>query len=195
MSQKGFTLIELIVAVAIFSIVMTLALGALLSMSESDRRAQALKSVINNLNFSLDSMSRTIRTGTTYNCDVAGLNLSVPLTTPDDCTSPAASSFAFRSAGGQNVAYQLETSNASLCGQATGAVGCITRSVAGGAYAPLTSPEVRVTRLDFYVIGAESANIQPKVTIIMSGTVSVSGVASSDFTLQTSVTQRLYDQQ
>jgi len=69
--QKGFTLVEMLVSVAIFAVVMTVALGSLLAMSESDRKAQTLKSVINNLNFSLDSMSRAIRTGTTYSCDIA----------------------------------------------------------------------------------------------------------------------------
>src|SRR3569832_199477 len=66
--QRGFTLIEMLVSTAIFAIVMVIALGALLAMSESDRKAQSLKAVINNLNFSLDSMSRSVRTGTGLNC-------------------------------------------------------------------------------------------------------------------------------
>jgi prepilin-type N-terminal cleavage/methylation domain-containing protein len=61
---RGFTLIEVLVSVMIFSVVMTVALGALLAMSQSDKQAEELKTVVNNLDFALDSMTRTIRTGT-----------------------------------------------------------------------------------------------------------------------------------
>ncbi len=188
---RGFTLVEMMVSVAIFAIVMTISLGALLAMSESDRKAQTLKSVINNLNFSLDSMSRNIRTGQTYHCDAS----QSPLTVVRDCASTPASSFAFQPAAGGTYVYRLETSNASLCGQPAGRVGCLVRSTDGGAtYSAVTSSEVYLNALNIYVTGAESGYIQPKVTILISGVVSVSGTQNSSFNLQTSVTQRLYDQ-
>lgn len=190
---RGFTLVEMMVAVAIFAIVMTVALGALLSMSESDRKAQTLKSVINNLNFSLDSMSRSIRTGQYYHCDAT----QGTLTATRDCDGQsvaAASSFAFQPAQGGTTIYRLETSSSALCGQ-TGQIGCIVRSTDGGVtYGAITSSEVYIDALKFYVTGAESANVQPKITILISGVVKVSGVQTSPFSLQTSVTQRLYDQ-
>lgn len=179
------------VSVAIFAIVMTISLGALLAMSESDRKAQTLKSVINNLNFSLDSMTRAVRTGSVYHCDAT----QSPLTSGKDCAASPASSFAFQPATGGTVVYKLETSNASLCGQSSARVGCITRSTdAGGSYAAITSSEVYVNSLSFYVTGAESAFVQPKVTILISGVVNVTGTQTTPFNLQTSVTQRLYDQ-
>lgn len=189
--SRGFTLVEMMVSVAIFSIVMTISLGALLAMSESDRKAQTLKSVINNLNFSLDSMSRSIRTGAAYHCDAA----QVPLTAVRDCAGTPASSFAYQPASGGTFVYRLETANPVLCGQPPTKVGCIVRSTDGGStYSPLTSSEVFINALDFYVTGAEAASVQPKVTILISGVVNVSGTQTSPFNLQTSVTQRLYDQ-
>lgn len=187
---RGFTLVEMMVAVAIFAIVMTVALGALLSMSESDRKAQTLKSVINNLNFALDSMSRSIRTGSVYHCDSS----QGSLTAPRDCEATGASSLAYQPALGGTVIYRLETSSAVLCGQ-TGQIGCIVRSTDGGVtYGAITSSEVYINSLTFYVNGAESAFVQPKATILISGVVKVSGMQTSPFNLQTSVTQRLYDQ-
>ena len=191
---SGFTLVEMMVSVSIFAIVMTIALGSLLAMSESDRKAQTLKSVINNLNFSLDSMSRSIRTGQSFHCDTA----QTPLSSPRDCSSTAASSFAYLPANASVVTiYKLETANAALCGQTTGPVGCIARSVDGGfTYLAITSPEVYVSALNFYVIGAAESpsTIQPKVVILISGIVTVPATQTSTFNLQTSVTQRLYDQ-
>src|SRR3989338_987870 len=122
--KRGFTLIEMLVSVAIFSVVMLIALGSLLAMSESDRKAQTLKSVINNLNFSLDSMSRTIRTGTMYHCDVAQGSISAPR----DCAVTAATSFAFLAADGVAVYYCL--GSGSTCSSSGTA---ILRSVGGGA--------------------------------------------------------------
>jgi prepilin-type N-terminal cleavage/methylation domain-containing protein len=190
-TTEGFTLIEMMVSVAIFAIVMVIALGSLLAMSESDRKAETLKAVINNLNFSIDSMSRSIRTGTVYHCDTAQL----PLTSPRDCAGTPATSFSYQPAVGNAVVYRLETSNAALCGQPSGPVGCIVRSTDGGAtYSSMTSSEVYIGTLKFYVTGAQNAAIQPKVTILLSGVVTVTATQTSTFNLQTSVTQRIYDQ-
>ena len=190
--NRGFTLIEMMVSVAVFTIVMTVALGALLSMSESDRKAQTIKSVINNINFSVDSMSRSIRTGYIYHCDSS----VSPVTSPRDCTGTPSTSFAYRPADSLNtIVYRLETSNAALCGQPASKVGCIVRSVDGGLnYSPITSAEVYIDTLNFYVTGTASAVIQPKVTILISGVVNMNAEQNSVFNLQTSVTQRLYDQ-
>ena len=180
------------VSVAIFAIVMVIALGSLLAMSESDRKAQTLKSVINNLNFSLESMSRSIRYGSSYHCDSS----QTPLSATRDCTAAPATSFAYLPANAAAVTvYKLETSNTALCGQPAARVGCITRSVDGGStYSAITSPEVYINTLNFYVTGAQSVGVQPKVTILLSGVVTVTATQTSNFNLQTSVTQRLYDQ-
>lgn len=180
-------------SVAIFTIVMTMSLGALLSMSESDRKAQTFKSVINNLNFSMDSMSRSIRTGQVYHCDAGQGSVS----TTRDCSATGASSFAFRPAdSAATYVYRLESADTSLCNQFTGPVGCIVRSTDGGSsYSSITSPEVYISALSFYVTGsAVGDGIQPKVTILMSGEVVVTATQKTAFNLQTSVTQRIYDQ-
>ncbi|MEK7613167.1 MAG: type II secretion system protein [Patescibacteria group bacterium] len=185
---KGFTLIELLVSVGIFSIVMVIALGALLAMSEADRKAQTLKTVVNNLNFSLESMSRTIRTGYDYHCGSP---------TSFDCTS-GMNSLYFTGADGRNVIYRFANSagSASLCGQSALAVGCILRSVGGSSEASLTAPEVVIENAKFYVLGSPRSpdTVQPRVTILVSGYVNFKEGQKSQFNIQTTVTQRVYDQ-
>ncbi len=183
--SRGFTLIEILVSVAIFTTVMVIALGALLSMSESDRKAQTLKSVINNLNFTLDAMSRSMRTGVNYHCDVS----QGTITATRDCSSTPATSVAFLAADNQTVKYCR--GNGSTC-SASGTAVLVSKGSA--AYAPLTASEVAITNLQFYVTGAQSATIQPYIVILLSGRVQVSASQTSAFDLQTSVTQRLYDQ-
>jgi hypothetical protein len=157
---------------------MVIAMGALLAISESDRKAETLKSVINNLNFSLDSMGRSIRTGSNYD---ASANCASPSGT--DCTVPPGStSLTYKDAGGHTVTYKLQNS-------------AIVRSVDGGAFAAITAPEVVVSSFSFYVVGSATGDgLQPKVNILLSGFVTVTSRTTSQFNLQTSVTQRVYDQ-
>jgi prepilin-type N-terminal cleavage/methylation domain-containing protein len=64
--SHGFTLVELIVSVGVFSIVMLVAVGALLSLLAANQRAQTLKVVMNNLNLAMENMVKDIRVGTDY---------------------------------------------------------------------------------------------------------------------------------
>lgn len=189
--MRGFTLVEVLVSVGIFATVMVMSLGALLAMSESNRRVETMKSVINTLNFALDSMSRSIRTGYEYECNPAPVPFSGD-TTPSDCASAPASRFAFMNADDIPIAYCLGTVSPLTC-NASGTV--ILRSEDGGMLAPITSNEVVVQNLSFYVIGAPLGDAtQPKVTILISGYVDVTATQRSTFNLQTTVTQRIYDQ-
>ncbi len=69
---KGFTLIEMIVSLAIFSIIVTMSVGSLLALIAANQKLQSEQSVMTNLTFALDSMTREVRTGTAYVC--AGVN-------------------------------------------------------------------------------------------------------------------------
>jgi len=67
-TNRGFTLVELIVSLGIFTAVMFIATGALLSIINVNKKAQAQQSAINNINFALENMARNIRTGSHYIC-------------------------------------------------------------------------------------------------------------------------------
>jgi len=66
-SKKGFTLVEMVVSLGIFSLVMVVAMGAFLKITEVNKRAQNVKNAVNNVNFTLEAMSRELRTGSDYN--------------------------------------------------------------------------------------------------------------------------------
>ncbi len=169
--QRGFTLVEMIVAIFIFSIVMVIATGSLITVIGANRKAQAVKSVMNNLNFSLDSMARAIRVGTDYDCGVSA------------CAVDGSSEFSFIDTDGREVMYRLndETSR-------------IERSVDGGTFLTLTAPEVVVEYLRFYADGFESNDgEQPRVLIVLGGTAGETERTRTTFNLQTMVSQRILD--
>lgn len=191
MKTRGFTLIEMLVSVAVFSMVMVVALGALLSLSEANRKAQLLSEATNNFNSAIDSMTRSIRTGTSYHCG-GGV-----VSTAQDCTN-GSTEFAFLPAGASaRTVYEYSTSGCTDNGP-----GCIVRSQDGGStFAPITSSDIVVTSLQFYVVGApsgvqspQSLSIQPKVEILIAGYITLKSGQTTAFNVQTSVTQRIYDQ-
>lgn len=187
--SRGFTLVELLVATAVFTIVMVIALGALLALSEANRKAEVLNAAVNNLNFTLDSMSRSIRTGSNYHCGVGGT-----LATPEDCSGTPESYIALLTAEGAKVAYCLDSGVIKRQIIEAGVSGSLSSSCSSSMFLPLTSPDVVVTNLSYYVLGAPLGdNIQPKVTILISAYVLTRASQKSTFSLQTSVTQRIYD--
>lgn len=66
--RKGFTLLEMIVSLALFAVVAIVAVGALVRIVGLNRQAQSLQSSMNNVGFALESMSRELRTGSNWNC-------------------------------------------------------------------------------------------------------------------------------
>lgn len=184
MKKRGFTLIEMLVSVAIFSVVMVMGLGALLALSEANRKAQLLSEAINNFQSSLDSISRAVRTGSEYHCGGGAL------TARQDCTLTPSSQMAFLSATGQTTVYKRGTTT-----DCANAQGCILRSTDGGSnYITITSPEIVVTALQFYVIGAPLGDsIQPKAVMLIGGYIVGKNGQQTTFDVQTSVTQRIYD--
>ncbi|HMO78906.1 MAG TPA: type II secretion system protein [Candidatus Paceibacterota bacterium] len=61
-TQKGFTLIEMLVSVALFVIVIMVAIGSIITTIDVNRKSQSLTSVMTDLNFALESITRTIKT-------------------------------------------------------------------------------------------------------------------------------------
>lgn len=180
----GFTLIEIMVSVAIFAMVMTISSGSLFSILDANAKAQAQKSVMNNLNLALESMSRNIRVGTTYHCGTAG-----NLHDARDCLQDGADFLAFEgSSGNKNISgdeivYKLDGTT-------------IMRSQNGGlSYSAITALEVVVEDLKFFVTGAEDPGDQeqPRVIIVVRGYAGIKEKIRTDFNIQTSVSQRQLD--
>lgn len=67
-NNKGFTLLEMIVSMGIFTIVAVIAVGSLVRITSLNRQAQSLQAATNNINYILESMSREMRVGSDFHC-------------------------------------------------------------------------------------------------------------------------------
>ena len=171
--KRGFTLIELMTAVSIFVIIMTISMSSILSVFDANRKSRSLKTVLNNLNLAVESMSREMRFGKNYHCG------SGTITEPQNCPSGDTLT-SFLSSDGIQITYRLNGA-------------AIEKQIDGGEYVTVTAPEIVIDDLVFYVLGAGTSNtLQPKIIIKIKSHAGI-GKGQSDFTLQTLVSQRVLD--
>ncbi len=182
----GFTLIEILVAITIFAIVMMIAVAALLALVDGSRKAQALESVMNNLNFALENMTRSIRVGTLYHCQTTNTPSS-NLQTPQDCTTGGVL-LAFEGATGDTT-----TNSDQIIYRLNGAQ--LERSTdGGGTFIAITAPEVNIQSFAFYVSGTTRGDgQQPRVLMTIRGIAGVSPKVQTPFYLESMASQRLLD--
>ena len=178
-SQSGFTLIEMMVAISLFTVVMTVALGSLLTLIDANKKAQAIQTLMTNLNYVVDDISRNARVANSYHCasPTSLSNLGVPL----DC-SAGKGLFAFKTNAGDQIVFRIN--NARVEKSTNGAT----------TFIPVTAKEIEIEKLTFYVSGApDGDNEQPMVVMLMSGVISRGTKIETNFNIQTSITQRILD--
>lgn len=172
--KKGFTLIELMTAVSIFAIVMTISMGSIVSIFDANSKSRSIKAVMSNLNLAMESMSKEMRYGKSYHCSSSGT-----IENPQNC-SGGDSFVSFRSSDNEQISYRLNNN-------------AIEKQVGNGEFIAVTAPEVVIDSLVFYVLGTSLVDgLQPRVVIKVKGH-SGGTKNRSDFTLQTLVSQRSLD--
>ncbi len=185
--QRGFTLVEMIVSVGLFTVVMVISLAALLSLVDANRKARAIESVMNNLNIALDGMVRNVRMGSDYHCGGG------TLMDPQDCAGTPGTSIAFLRFGGTEgnpddyLVYSYDAGTKRLERQ---------QGINAAAFA-VTAPEIEIDDLRFYVVGSQPGGgdtDQPKIVIVMKGTVGSDRVRTrTTFSIQATAVQRVLD--
>ncbi len=189
---KGFTLVEIMVATSIFMMIMLVSLGALITSSDVAKKAQAMRTAMDNISFAMESMTRSLRMGTDYTCI-----LTPPLILPVSGSTPNCS---ISSSGGIAIAFTpaLSTSPRSAAyvikDRANGTK-VLQRCNSGALCVDIVSPEVDIQKLTFFVNGGYSPTnlpddlTQPSVYILLKGTVTIKGQPTV-FAIQTNVSQR-----
>ena len=191
--KDGYTIIETMIATSIFLIVIMIGMGALLNANLLHQKSGDLRSIVDNLSFILEDMSRNMRTGYQYYC-----------ITGNDTLSNVSNAKSGQSCWG--VAFEPATGSPGNPNDQwvyyIGNTGKIFKSTLGpyitDNFIQLTPNEIVIdTALSgFSVEGAEAPTTgnqeQPFVTIKLVGTITSKNVVTP-FSLQTSVSQRLID--
>ena len=192
-TTKGYTIIETMVSLSIFSVIILSGMAALLNTNILYHKSQDMRSVLDSLSFIMEDMSRNLRTGYNYRCVIGDFSNS-EANTPQSCSTGGGIIFETDVGDPSTIAdqwaYKVESTD-------NGATFNISKSTDGGTtFVQLNSSEVRINKISgFSVLGAvppTADSQQPLVIIKLSGTVTFKNVVSP-FSLQTSVSQRRVD--
>lgn len=182
--NSGFTLVELMVSTTIFIIITISSIGALLVLMGATRDSRGLRFAMDNVNFAMESMTRSIRMGIDYNCsaDYNALHADCPSGNNIITFTPQAGTVS----GSDKITYKLSQRN-DYTYTIKRCVGSLENSCID-----IVSSDVNIEVLRFFVVGSDPTDAtQAKVYILLKGSVVVKGKKTS-FMIQTLASQRNY---
>ena len=162
-NKKSFTLIEILVSIAVFVLVITAATGIFISAFQGKQRVVQLKEIEDNGRYIIDLMSREIRAG--FIPDSQSGNNDSSLTIEDN----------YGTVNSESIIYELDIASKSL--------------IRNGYR--ITSNRVKVDDITFYVNDFFCSNRQPQITISM--TISAANNSAIKMNFQTTVSPRFID--
>jgi type II secretory pathway pseudopilin PulG len=165
----------MLIAVGLFVLIATFALGAILSIFDANRKAQSSKTVVDNFNLAIENMTRVVRFGDHYYCGVSS-NLS----SVNDCAG-GGNSISVTFNGGR-IVYRLNGT-------------AMQKSDDGGSnYTDITAPEAKIEYLRFYVFNSTIADsLQPYILVVIKGHVGEKLTTQTAFFIETLMSQRTLD--
>lgn len=190
--EAGFTLLEMLVSLSVFSVALFIIMVTLFSVFNAQRKAIAIQNAQDNLRFAFEHMTKEIRVGRVFHCGISGT-----LTQPQNCPSGSIpSSFSFKNDVGQTVTYEVVSNQ--LVKSSTASRPCDNNPPTLADCQRITAPEVVIVdRIAFYVDGSAAFDgKQDRITIILEGQVrDPRGIGTAELNLQTTVSKRsLVDQ-
>ncbi len=221
-TQSGFTLIEMIVALGLFSVVTTITTGAVLMLVGTNQKFHYEQSIMTNLSFAIDSMTREMRTGFNYYCASGNSDSESPFSgTHEGAVGRVADvgePWAFfrdcpEGRNGRAVhGVTFFESGDSVTGPSAyrilyfynEAEQMLYRRVGNGTPEPIVSEGVLITAADFFVRDSSPLLLdstpldndadQPSITIYLTAQAADdTAVPPRSYTLQTTVSQRSLD--
>ena len=185
--HKGFTLIEVMVSISIFTVVMVVALGAILSIVNANRKAQSLHTVINNVNLAVETMTRDLRTGYGYKC--GGVDCIAGIAT-DEISFASLQVAESRSSDSPIIVSYRRYFD--------GSRGYLEKQIETEGWVRITDNSVDIESLSFRVWGVQTLSSairdtdQPKIVLNLKAKITAYG-NSSEFAIQTFISQRYLD--
>lgn len=174
--KRGFTVVEQIVAMSLFSILLAISVGVFIHALRTERAITASISVNNNASLTLEQIAREARTGSSFCVDASNNDICAAGGSPNEFKE-----LKFVNAAGENISYALDN-------------GKIVRDAAEDSNppAPITANNVNIKKLSFFLRGQhQSDKKNPRITVVLQ--ISTAGISflNSTINLETTVSPRV----
>ena len=168
MGQKSFTLVELLVAVAIFAIIGGIASGVFVSALRAQRKSLAYQELLSQTSYLMEYMSRALRMARK---DIDGVCIDAKL------------NYKKVDSGIKFMNYKGECQKFYLSGKQL-------KEEKAGIISNLTSTGLSVSNFNINLLGqTQDDNLQPRATLFLD----ITGKEQSKIKIQTAVSQRSLD--
>lgn len=200
--KSGFTLVEVMISIGLFTVIMVIGIGAILGVNITNRKTQSMRAIIDNMSFVMEDMARSMRLGEYFVCTDSAPDLNDVVLGSQQLTQDGTDTLSFGPCrgiafepywnplvtdGGNQVAYFIDD-------------GAIWKKDPDMDFDDMLTNAI--TPLEIIIDSEKSGFIvdgsaiddgrQPKITIVLVGTITLSGV-QTNFNMQTTVSQRLLD--
>lgn len=169
--KKGFSLLELIIAIFIFSLVMMVVVSAFLRVADARKRAKGMQQNLENMQYAMELMAKSLRTGSMISAGGTAPNIQF-----------------FENSQGKCIEYAFQNNRLQYrVGSGADKASCSFSS----AFSDMTNEFV--TANSGFKITPSSSSVLGRVTVVMEicSDASCSGDKSS---IQTTVSLRDYDE-
>lgn len=193
-NKQGLTIIELLVAIFIFSILLTIIMGIYVAFSNSQNRTQIAQRLLNDAQYALESMAREVRSDKVY-YDYVDCDTEINITNITDCVI-------LQKADGTIVAFGVEPDGGGIPEVISYFVKNGSTWSNGGSVFDISQNDAAIDSINFIIsptapgtdpLTSDSANQNPLVTIELQISTNASqSFEQVSYNLQTSVSPRVY---
>jgi prepilin-type N-terminal cleavage/methylation domain-containing protein len=162
--NRGFTLIEILIASTIFVLLISIVTGIFLGVVAAQRKTVAVRTLQDSIRYAIEAMSRDVRTGYDFSLFQNELRFTSTI-----------------GGGIQQVSYRL---NGSVLEKG------ISDGMGGYTFSALTPGNLTIDYLNFYLAGESLGDQrQPRITVTLGATAG-QGVQETKINVQTTLSQR-----
>lgn len=192
--SKGFTFVEILIVLGVFSVLITAVLGIFAYSIRIQKYTLASQQLLDQTSYVMEYMGRMVRMAKKCTDTLDGINNpSSCISTDGDSYSPSSS---LSSSSIQFIKAEVyEETKTKKCMSFSFSDGKIFQSINKGSSLQLTSNDIEVTSLKFHISGGSQPptdNFQPRITIFLSARVKNMNPAPV-VNLQTTISQRDLD--
>ena len=178
----GFSLVEMLVSVALFSVIMVIAVGIIVTVLNTNKHVRSTSIAMGNIDAVMEKIFREASVGSYYHCGSGG-NIKKARDCPGGNPQDA---FIFEGVGGDKdssddqIIYQLDSAESALEISRDG----------GTSFERLTEENIIIDDFNVNVVGNADDTKQPAVFIGMRGYIKKGANDKTIFAVQTMISER-----